>query len=288
MRIQSVDRVIDDINIPINLQQSHERQVGRILAQETSHRRVIVPGAQTIQSGQRIKLLAGVQIGIDGRAGLGVAFPKGSVGIGVGNRAQIIAQRAHATLSVVQVVVRHPAAGLRDQFRPAQHVAGQRRTSAVRFQQHVAVRRELIPQVVGDLRCHALPDAPPGGIVRISNSGSIRQGHAVLAGGATLPAWNPSQSLIPEDMSTLDKRTFFWNEPSLYYENGTLYLIMVAFNLKNREDISRDSVYIFATEPDGLPSSWQWEYKGELVGNMASETLQTACVSDLIEQLFGF
>jgi len=86
----------------------------------------------------------------------------------------------------------------------------------------------------------------------------------------------------------LDKRTFFWNEPSLYYENGTLYLIMVAFNLKNREDISRDSVYIFATEPDGLPSSWQWEYKGELVGNMASETLQTACVSDLIEQLFGF
>lgn len=97
--------------------------------------------------------------------------------------------------------------------------------------------------------------------------------YAVLAGGATNPAWNPSQSLIPEDMSPLDKRTFFWNEPSLYYENGTLYLIMVAFNLKNREDISRDAVYVFATKPEGLPSSWQWEYKGELLGNMEAKML---------------
>ncbi|RIK30497.1 MAG: hypothetical protein DCC56_09235 [Anaerolineae bacterium] len=91
--------------------------------------------------------------------------------------------------------------------------------------------------------------------------------YAALAGGATAAAWNPSQWLIPDDMSAADKRTFFWNEPSLYYENGTLYLVMVAFNLKNREDISRDSVYVFAAKPNGQPSSWQWEYKGELVGN---------------------
>lgn len=97
--------------------------------------------------------------------------------------------------------------------------------------------------------------------------------YAALAGGATAAAWNPSQSLIPDDMSAADKRTFFWNEPSLYYENGTLYLVMVAFNLKNREDISRDSVYVFATKPDGQPSSWQWEYKGELVGNTEAKTL---------------
>ncbi|GMV35011.1 MAG: hypothetical protein DCC59_05020 [Chloroflexi bacterium] len=97
--------------------------------------------------------------------------------------------------------------------------------------------------------------------------------YAVLAGGATNPAWNPNQALIPDDMSASDKRTFFWNEPSLYYENGTLYLIMVAFNLKNREDISRDSVYVFATEPVGTPSSWQWEYKGKLIGNTEAKML---------------
>lgn len=90
--------------------------------------------------------------------------------------------------------------------------------------------------------------------------------YAVLGGGVTNPAWNPVQSLIPDDMIAADKKSFFWNEPSLYYENGALYLIMVAFNLGNRQDISRDAVYVFAAAPDGEPDSWQWEYKGKLSG----------------------
>lgn len=97
--------------------------------------------------------------------------------------------------------------------------------------------------------------------------------YTILGGGATNQAWNPVQSLIPNDMNAADQKTFFWNEPSLYFENGTLYLIMVAFNLRTREDISRDSVYVFATKPDGTPDSWQWEYKGELLGNAEAKML---------------
>ncbi len=48
---------------------------------------------------------------------------------------------------------------------------------------------------------------------------------------------------------------------------------MVAFNLRNREDISRDAVYVFAAKPDGAPASWQWEYKGELLGNAEAKML---------------
>lgn len=97
--------------------------------------------------------------------------------------------------------------------------------------------------------------------------------YAVLGGGVTNPAWNPNQFLIPDDMNAADEKSFFWNEPSLYFENGTLYLIMVAFNLRNRQDISRDAVYVFAATPDGEPASWQWEYKGELLGNAEAKML---------------
>lgn len=101
----------------------------------------------------------------------------------------------------------------------------------------------------------------------------INAPYAVLAGGTTNQAWNPVQLLVPDDMNNADKKSFFWNEPSLYFENDTLYLIMVAFNLRNREDISRDSVYVFATKPDGAPASWRWEYKGELLGSDEAKML---------------
>lgn len=98
--------------------------------------------------------------------------------------------------------------------------------------------------------------------------------YTILGGGATAKEWNASQSLIPGDIGILDRTSFFWNEPSLYYESGTLYLTMVSFHLRNRSDISRDSVHVFATRPDGLPSSWKWEYKGELAGAEEASILQ--------------
>ncbi|GAB4026406.1 MAG: hypothetical protein Fur0011_2040 [Candidatus Microgenomates bacterium] len=90
--------------------------------------------------------------------------------------------------------------------------------------------------------------------------------HAVLGGGATAKEWNVNQYLIPDDIGILDRKSFFWNEPSLYFENGTLYLTMVSFHLRNRSDITRDAVHVFATHPNGLPNSWKWEYKGKLAG----------------------
>lgn len=90
--------------------------------------------------------------------------------------------------------------------------------------------------------------------------------HAILAGGTTAKEWSPSQRLVPREISETDKKSFFWNEPSLYFENGKLYLVMVAFNLKNRADITRDAVYVYSTNPDGDPESWKWTYNGKLAG----------------------
>lgn len=99
--------------------------------------------------------------------------------------------------------------------------------------------------------------------------------HTVLAGGATAKEWGFDQALIPDNVGVLDRKSFFWNEPSLYFENGTLYLAMVSFHLRNRSDITRDSVHVFATHPDGLPSSWKWEYKGKLAGHDEAKILNS-------------
>lgn len=90
--------------------------------------------------------------------------------------------------------------------------------------------------------------------------------YTILAGGNTADEWGASQRLIPKEINKTDKNSFFWNEPSLYFENGKLYLVMVAFNLKNRSDITRDAVYVFSTNPSGNPDSWVWEYNGKLAG----------------------
>lgn len=105
-------------------------------------------------------------------------------------------------------------------------------------------------------------------IEQLSNSPSANLGSNISA-----TAWNLHQTLVPTDMNKLDTNSFFWNEPSLYYENGTLYLTMVAFNLRNRSDITRDGVYVFATDPTGAPRTWNWEYKGMLAGNTEAAEL---------------
>ncbi|MCA9372175.1 exo-alpha-sialidase [Candidatus Woesebacteria bacterium] len=112
--------------------------------------------------------------------------------------------------------------------------------------------------------------------IRVSKSSTVEglsnAPAQVLGGGMTATQWNVNQTLVPSDIGAFDKKSFFWNEPSLYYENGTLYLTMVAFNVRNRSDITRDGVYVFGTKPDGDPSTWNWSYKGKLAGsNEASE-----------------
>lgn len=103
----------------------------------------------------------------------------------------------------------------------------------------------------------------------------------MLGGGTTAKEWNVDQTLVPDGVGILDKKSFFWNEPSLYYEDGTLYLVMVSFHLKNRSDISRDSVEVFATRPEGAPSSWHWEYKGKLAGKNEASFLQATRLTQI-------
>ena len=107
-----------------------------------------------------------------------------------------------------------------------------------------------------------------------SPSGISSAPYAILGGGATAKEWNVDQSLIPDDVNILDWKSFFWNEPSLYYEDGTLYLVMVSFHLRNRSDISRDSVHVLAAHPEGSPNSWRWEYRGKLAGKDEASLLQ--------------
>src|SRR3989344_1869475 len=89
---------------------------------------------------------------------------------------------------------------------------------------------------------------------------------AILGSETTATEWKTNQTLVPRDMDLLQSKSFFWNEPALYYENDALYLTMVAFNLKNRSDLSRDAVYVFSTRPTGSPESWTWSYRGKLAG----------------------
>lgn len=89
--------------------------------------------------------------------------------------------------------------------------------------------------------------------------------------GSTLTdeTWQAS-SLIPSD---LINDAFFWNEPSLYYENGRLYLIMVAFVYFQGEPVfPKNNVYVYSTTPVGEPADWVWDYNGKLVDeNIAAE-----------------
>jgi hypothetical protein len=44
----------------------------RIAAEEASHRRIVLAGAEVVLRGRGVEALAGVEVGIDRRAGLGV------------------------------------------------------------------------------------------------------------------------------------------------------------------------------------------------------------------------
>lgn len=81
--------------------------------------------------------------------------------------------------------------------------------------------------------------------------------------GATLTHanWNAT-ILVPNELAS---DSFFWNEPALYYENGTLYLVMAAFVYAgNTPIIEKQNIYVFSTTPTGAPQSWNWTYNGKL------------------------
>lgn len=78
-------------------------------------------------------------------------------------------------------------------------------------------------------------------------------------------------SVLSPELNNLD----FWNEPSLYYENGSLYLILVSFDYDAAGNpiMANNNVYVFSTIPSGDPDTWQWNYKGKLSGQLEANEL---------------
>lgn len=75
------------------------------------------------------------------------------------------------------------------------------------------------------------------------------------------------------------------NNPALYTENRTLYLIVecLAF-VGNKQDFPNHSIQVFATEPMGGPSTWGWRYAGvladhDLAVELGTDSLQQPDVS---------
>lgn len=89
---------------------------------------------------------------------------------------------------------------------------------------------------------------------------------SVLGARLTTQGWGLTQRLTGLNDAVAD--VDLWNEPALYYENGTLYLVLVAFvyGADNAPVMSRNNIYVFATTPTGPAPGWVWEYRGMLSG----------------------
>ncbi|MEI6305589.1 MAG: hypothetical protein WCP33_02090 [Deltaproteobacteria bacterium] len=104
-------------------------------------------------------------------------------------------------------------------------------------------------------------------IMKASTPEGLSTASTVSLGSAgSDPAWPIDQNLSNLAPELAD--VSLWNEPALYYENGTLYLILVSFHYnKTVPDLVKDKIHVFSTTPIGAPASWTWSYRGVLAGN---------------------
>jgi hypothetical protein len=71
------------------------------------------------------------------------------------------------------------------------------------------------------------------------------------------------------------------NNPTLYADAGTLYLIVECLAFVGQAiDHANSSVQVFATTPTGAPTTWTWRYAGELADHALAQQLG----SDTIQQ----
>jgi hypothetical protein len=101
-------------------------------------------------------------------------------------------------------------------------------------------------------------------VFRTDSLEELSRAQGVRLGGNLIDAAWGAAVLVPPD---LRGRPFFWNEPSLFFRDGTLYLAAVAFAYRGSEpDMARNGVYVYSVQPRADPASWQWEYRGKLAG----------------------
>lgn len=103
---------------------------------------------------------------------------------------------------------------------------------------------------------------------------------AVLGVTATAAAYAP-QARLDQLASLPQARCAMLNNPALYAERNTLYLIVecLAF-IGTTPDLAHNTIQVFATTPEGMPSSWAFRY----VGQLADATLAAELGSDAVQQ----
>jgi hypothetical protein len=105
-------------------------------------------------------------------------------------------------------------------------------------------------------------------VVAADTPQSLASGPSVVLGSAaTDERWG-----VDHDLSMLDEslaRCAVWNEPALHTADGTLYLALrcLVLDASGTPDAVASTIEVFATEPHGEPSSWQWRYQGRLAGH---------------------
>ena len=86
---------------------------------------------------------------------------------------------------------------------------------------------------------------------------------AILGGGRTTSGWN-----VDTDLSGLSAEVTgcTWNDPALLMRDGSLYLATqcVLYTTAGEEDVEREFVALFATQPNGGVKTWTWRYVGKL------------------------
>ncbi|MFY9328883.1 MAG: hypothetical protein WAO76_12850 [Georgfuchsia sp.] len=102
----------------------------------------------------------------------------------------------------------------------------------------------------------------------------------VLGVSTTAPAYHPA--VLLDQLAGLSiQHCGMLNNPTLFTQNDTLYLVVecLAF-VGTTLDFANSSTRVFATLPNGAPSSWSWRY----VGLLADHQLAVELSDDTIQQ----
>ncbi|MBX6420471.1 MAG: hypothetical protein IRZ06_05625 [Nevskia sp.] len=100
----------------------------------------------------------------------------------------------------------------------------------------------------------------------------------VLGVSTTADVYHPAARL--DQLAGLPiQRCALLNNPALFAQNGTLYLVVecLAFN-GSTLDPANSTVQVFATVPVGAPTSWTWRYVGLLANQVVASELGHATV----------
>lgn len=112
-------------------------------------------------------------------------------------------------------------------------------------------------------------------LTQADSPAQLRDAPSVTLGSSlTSPGWGVDFYLSSLDASL--ERCSLWNEPALFYENETLYLVVrcLAYSQTTSLPMMDESdLVVFSTQPVGDLKGWQWSYLGALAGSNEAREL---------------